>query len=587
MSKPKSSSFLLTVFIVFILIFSILHSIGAQTSGMSLSGIIAVDTTWTRANGPYTLIGNLLVDHGATLAIQAGTTVNLGNYYLMINGTLQAIGSYNNQIIFNSNTNTYPYTNDGGQIIFTPFCNGYNENDSTGCIIQQATINVQLIVSNAVQIYQDTINNGINVLSQTNSLQTGTPTISYNNIKGGIMIGNTFGSALITNNNITGSSGISFGSLNPPSVTVTANTISNCGTGISVGCWGQSFNNPIQLIANNLIINNIQGINLADWESGSYPTIRDNTLTNNTVGICVSYPWGNNQPVFSAVIAGNNIYGNTKYDFQNQQPTTVDATNNWWGTTDTQAISKAIYDYYDDFKIGQVTYYPYLTSPNPSAPIYVSPTPNPTIYPSPSPTPTITSTPRPNSTTTPAPTPYPIATPTSTPSYTPPPQNGTIGESTSMHVITDQGAVVDISITGDIKSSQISNTLISVNQSTEQTIVSFTVIGQSGTEGFSNITIPKSGVPIGKTPTIYIDYLQASNQGYTQDSDNYYVWYTTHFSTHEISIVFSTNLNSTPSGMNSQITFPEIIIGVAIGLATVSVILVVLMLITRAKTSRL
>jgi hypothetical protein len=29
------------------------------------------------------------------------------------------------------------------------------------------------------------------------------------------------------------------------------------------------------------------------------------------------------------------------------------------------------------------------------------------------------------------------------------------------------------------------------------------------------------------------------NQGYTQDGNNYYVWYTTHFSTHEVSIVFS------------------------------------------------
>jgi hypothetical protein len=57
--------------------------------------------------------------------------------------------------------------------------------------------------------------------------------------------------------------------------------------------------------------------------------------------------------------------------------------------------------------------------------------------------------------------------------------------------------------------------------------VSFTVTGESGTTGFSNITIPISAVPYGTTPTIYIDGQQASNQGYTQDSNNYYVWYTT------------------------------------------------------------
>ena len=31
----------------------------------------------------------------------------------------------------------------------------------------------------------------------------------------------------------------------------------------------------------------------------------------------------------------------------------------------------------------------------------------------------------------------------------------------------------------------------------------------------------------------------ASNQGYAEDANNYYVWYTTHFSTHQISIVFT------------------------------------------------
>ncbi|HLN88676.1 MAG TPA: hypothetical protein VK253_01275, partial [Candidatus Binatia bacterium] len=31
---------------------------------------------------------------------------------------------------------------------------------------------------------------------------------------------------------------------------------------------------------------------------------------------------------------------------------------------------------------------------------------------------------------------------------------------------------------------------------------------------------------------------QCQNQGYTEDTKNYFVWYTTHFSTHEVSIVF-------------------------------------------------
>jgi hypothetical protein len=46
-------------------------------------------------------------------------------------------------------------------------------------------------------------------------------------------------------------------------------------------------------------------------------------------------------------------------------------------------------------------------------------------------------------------------------------------------------------------------------------------------------------VAYGTTPTIYIDGQPASSQGYTQDSDNYYVWYTTHFSSNQVSIVFT------------------------------------------------
>ena len=74
----------------------------AQSSGTSVTGIIATDTTWTQADSPYTLIGNILVNNGATLTIQPGTTVNLGSYYLMVNGTLSVIGDSGNPVTFNS-----------------------------------------------------------------------------------------------------------------------------------------------------------------------------------------------------------------------------------------------------------------------------------------------------------------------------------------------------------------------------------------------------------------------------------------------------------------------------------------------------
>lgn len=64
-------------------------------------------------------------------------------------------------------------------------------------------------------------------------------------------------------------------------------------------------------------------------------------------------------------------------------------------------------------------------------------------------------------------------------------------------------------------------------------------MGKSRTVGFGNMTIPKSAVRYGSTPIIYIDNQAALNQGFTQDTNNYYVWYTIHFSIHQVSVVFA------------------------------------------------
>jgi len=91
----------------------------------------------------------------------------------------------------------------------------------------------------------------------------------------------------------------------------------------------------------------------------------------------------------------------------------------------------------------------------------------------------------------------PTFTPTPTPTPTPSP--------TTEPATTDTGATIDLAISGNVTSSQMSNVTITTNQSTTSTIVSFTLTGQNGTTGFSNITIPINAVPYGTTPTIYID----------------------------------------------------------------------------------
>ena len=124
---------------------------------------------------------------------------------------------------------------------------------------------------------------------------------------------------------------------------------------------------------------------------------------------------------------------------------------------------------------------------------------------------------------------------------------------------------------------------ITTDQPDNTTILAFNVTGESGTIGFSNITIPKSDVPYGTTPTIYIDGQPATNQGFTQDTSNYYLWYTTHFSTHQISIEFTQTSSSLTVAQSSS---TQVIYGVAVAFVIVAIVIISLKLITTNKPNK-
>jgi hypothetical protein len=78
------------------------------------------------------------------------------------------------------------------------------------------------------------------------------------------------------------------------------------------------------------------------------------------------------------------------------------------------------------------------------------------------------------------------------------------------------------------------------------------------------MTIPKTAILYGTNPTVYIDNQQTPNQGYTQDSDNFYVWYTTQFSSHQAKMQFTEpsilQVSSFGVLLAAGITIPEIIL---------------------------
>jgi hypothetical protein len=345
----------------------------AQTSTF-VSGIIAADTTWTQANSPYSLRGNVLVTNGITLTIEPGATVNLNSYEIWVNGTLNARGDSRNPISFHN-----------GEIYFNKNCAEWNENTATGCIITYSTLNSSLQLYNSVKFDSDTIYKGVELISSLNPVVISNCTFRNS----GVSIANEGCANIINNTFVNGSIYLNiWDPVSGGNTTVISNIISGNNVlsyDILVGGQTAIFarvgpSSPrIAVIENNSIINNSIGIQL--YQRDFFPTIpkiENNIITNNAIGINVNV--ASNESV-----TNNNIYNNTNYNIANNGAANFNATYNWWGTTDTQAINQTIYDSKYNFKVGTVSFVPFSTALNPNPPYYNNSNPTPT--PSPTPTP--------------------------------------------------------------------------------------------------------------------------------------------------------------------------------------------------------
>lgn len=359
--------------------------LGLAQSGTNVSGIISSDITWTQANSPYTLTGPVLVSNGIVLTIQDGTTVNLGSYYIEVNGTLQAIGSSLNPVTFNAAST--------GQINFTQYSSSWNQQTQTGCVIENAVLTCSI---NIYQVSPLISNNqctySVNAFSGDSSgiyvWDDGSPIIS-NNTSNGVITdvyqGSGNGLAVISGNTIKGSYGGIICNCN--NCDIIDNTLIGCEWAIEVG--GQTSGATIE---GNLLYQSKVGIYFYNTPSGQ-AIIQNNTIANSTIGIQLPSPSStiiynnflNNQLSISLIDTYANIL----------QSNNVNVTYNYWGTTDQQAINQTIFDFKDNFNLGTVNFVPFLTTPNSQTPALPTstPTPAPTASStSPSPTPTTTPT---------------------------------------------------------------------------------------------------------------------------------------------------------------------------------------------------
>jgi hypothetical protein len=395
--------------IVISLLLSGLLILGASASTYvgSLSGY----TTWTAANSPYYLTTNLVINSGDTLNIQPGVVVHLNGYQIQVYGLLNAQGTSSNKIYF---------LNDGSsnsQVVF-------KSSSSSSCIVDYGVFySVPITVEGGSPRIADsyltststgaliTVNSGVasiigNTLSAQSSqdgvhINSGSAAISLNTITGAYCgIYNAAGaSAAIASNSITYCfSGI----YTAGSATIQQNTIiHNTNDGVVTQTSDVS-------ILNNAIAYNKVGVS----RDGN---IQNNNIAHNTFGL-----WG--QTNLSTIHNNNIVDSTTESVHLTEAGVNVDATNNWWGTTDETTIRQSISDFRFDHNLGNVTFTPYLPQPAdaPVVPTSVTvPTPPPTPTSTPTPAPTATATPTATPYINPTYTPYPFETPISTPSLTP------------------------------------------------------------------------------------------------------------------------------------------------------------------------
>jgi hypothetical protein len=112
----------------------------------------------------------------------------------------------------------------------------------------------------------------------------------------------------------------------------------------------------------------------------------------------------------------------------------------------------------------------------------------------------------------------------------------------TVQAVADSGAAVPLTFTGNVTAPQITNATLShtvVNQSLTATF-SFDLAGATGDFGFENVTVPKNAVPRRAVPVVYVDGEQAAAQGWTEDGNSYYVWFSAFFGSHKVDLAFPT-----------------------------------------------
>lgn len=385
MNTSYSSTLFIVTFVSGIFLYIIGNS--AVVHATEVSGIISSDTTWTKENSPYQLVDDLTIAYGVTLTIAPDVTVIFSqtkpsrdwvgrpttitiSHDLHVDGNLVANGS---TFSTDSTIINFSKTSTSSKIENTKFsryfkinmsyCSPQIRNNNFSSATFVITDGSPEIRNNIFSSAKFTIVDGspiihsnsfesLNVYEIFLAIDGGSAVVSNNTINDDaaanvLIYLDGENTAVISDNYFSGQFGFSEVVIASGSPLFERNFISNHNTeywpinAVGFTIYGDS--SPI--IRSNTIANNKIGVNIYDANGSSFVTLTGNNFEQNSL--------------YNIYLGEEGVYGTTAPD--------INASKNWWGTTDTVIIAQSIFDHKNNHNLGTVTFNPILGSHNPSA----------------------------------------------------------------------------------------------------------------------------------------------------------------------------------------------------------------------------
>jgi len=347
---------------------SFFQPLAAQTN---ISGQIRTNTTWTKSGSPYIISGTLEIAPGISLVIEPGVVVKVEKD-IDVYGHISALGTSTDSILFLRQGTSSERRSVGVGSTGSP-----ETYEFKFCRFEHVHLGVggdnRLIVENSLFKWAslsgsnkaDMFVSGNRIIYGDSWLwNTDTCTFINNTMEYGYFAVNNASSTTYINNNVSRSKyGIESNSVN---VTIIDNIVHHTyDAGIYLKLKYVDSTNPV---SGNLVFDNY-GAGIYVWRC--WGTLSGNSIYNNKVGIqYYNLPVAPNDDIN---IVNNCIHDN-EYNFHNSAPTDYHIGPNWWGTADSTAIDSTMFDYYDDFKIGYLSFMPVLGQADSSCQTYTPPT---------------------------------------------------------------------------------------------------------------------------------------------------------------------------------------------------------------------